>query len=285
MRKWDTISMFMICFTAVFTPYEVAFLRTKYFTPLWWINRAVDVFFLCDLVINFNLIYFDEKKQGFITERKRVVNRYLRGFFLIDLVSILPFKELSALSGSGGGDNFKLLRILRIVRLAKLLRILRSSRIFQRFENQMEISYGLIRLYKFLLMVIVLCHWLACLWGLVLQVESSRCNWAAAYFTDSPCLERVDDSVGATPLQMYLVSIYLAVMTTSTVGFGDVSPVTDGERTCLVVAMLLGASAYAYVVGNICDIVGSLNQRESEFQEMMVGGVRLDVTILFFFFK
>jgi hypothetical protein len=249
---------------------EVAFLDVQNFTPLWWINRVIDVFFLCDLVLNFSLIYFDEKTQGYVTDRTKVISRYLRGFFIVDLVSITPFKELSQLAGGGGGgNNFKLIRIVRIIRLAKLLRILRGSRIFQRFENQLTISYGLLRLYKFLGMVLVLCHWLACVWNLVLVMEASRCNWAAAYFTDSACLDHADDPIDATPFQRYIVAFYLAVMTTSTVGYGDVSPVTDGERICLIFAMLLGASVYAYVVGNICDIVGTLNQRESEFQEMM----------------
>ena len=160
-----------------------------------WINRVIDVFFFCDLVINFNLIYFDDAKHGFVTDRKKVASRYLRGFFLIDLVSITPFKELSMVGGGGGGggggisgDKYKLIRIVRVVRLAKLLRILRGSPIFQRFENQMTISYGLLRLYKFMISVLALCHWLACLWNIVRQLEGSRCNWAAAYFTDDACL-------------------------------------------------------------------------------------------------
>ena len=269
MRKWDLVSVILLCFAAIVTPYEVAFLEVKYFSTLWWINRVIDAFFFCDLILNFNLIYFDEKTHCFVTNRPRVVERYLKGFFFIDLVSITPFRELSVLLGGSGAANFNLIRIVRIIRLAKLLRILRGSRIFQRFENQLTISYGLLRLYKFLLLVLVLCHWLACLWNLVRRIERARCNWAANYFTDSPCLNHVDDSIDTTPLQTYVVSFYLAVMTTSTVGYGDVSPVTDGERLCLVFAMLLGASVYAYVVGNICDIMGTLNQRESEFQEMM----------------
>lgn len=195
--------------------------------------------------------------------------RYLKGFFIIDLVSIVPFKEIMSAAKFGGESNYKLIRVIRIVRLAKLLRILRSSRIFQRFENHLTVSYGLIRLYKFLVMVLVLCHWLACLFNLVRKMEGARCNWAAAYFTDSPCLEHADDPIGASAFQVYIVAFYLAVMTTSTVGYGDVSPHTDSERICLIFAMLLGASVYAYVVGNICDIMGTLNARDSEFQEMM----------------
>ena len=42
-----------------------------------------------------------------------------------------------------------------------------------------------------------------------------------------------------------------------------------GERIFLTLAMLLGASVYAYVVGSICGIIASMNQKETEFQETM----------------
>ena len=68
---------------------------------------------------------------------------------------------------------------------------------------------------------------------------------------------------------LYVTSLYLSVMTISTVGYGDVTPQTTTERFYLVVAMLLGASVYAYVVGSICGIIASMNQKETEFQETM----------------
>ena len=44
---------------------------------------------------------------------------------------------------------------------------------------------------------------------------------------------------------------------------------SETERVYLILAMLLGASVYAYVVGSICSIIASMNMRETEFQ---VGG-------------
>ena len=75
MRYWDTCSITFLVFAAIVTPYEVAFLDVGMFAPLWWINRVIDVFFFFDLVLNFNLIYWDEKSHGFVTDRSQVIRR------------------------------------------------------------------------------------------------------------------------------------------------------------------------------------------------------------------
>ena len=67
----------------------------------------------------------------------------------------------------------------------------------------------------------------------------------------------------------YTASLYLAIQTLTTVGYGDVSPTTFPERIFLVVAMLIGASIHAYVLGSICEIIASLNRRHAEFNNVM----------------
>ena len=67
--------------------------------------------------------------------------RYLKGWFIIDFASSIPFDFIlkSAMStddsdGSGAkisGAETKLLKIVRLLRLAKLIKLLRASRIFR----------------------------------------------------------------------------------------------------------------------------------------------------------
>ena len=45
------------------------------------------------------------------------------------------------------------------------------------------------------------------------------------------------------------------MMTMSTIGYGDISPVTSAERIVACVMMLVGAGIYAYVVGSITSTV------------------------------
>mmetsp|Transcript_29358 Transcript_29358/g.95665 ORF Transcript_29358/g.95665 Transcript_29358/m.95665 type:complete len:662 (+) Transcript_29358:116-2101(+) len=268
MRQWDILALFLLSFTALVTPYEVAFLgQLGPDSPLWIINRLVDGCFVIDLLINFNLIMYDEDENKFIADRAVVARTYVSGFFIIDVVSILPFDEIGMATGGSPQDAAKLrvLRVVRIFRLAKLLRVLRSGRIFQRFENTMSIKYGLLKLTKFIVATTLVAHWMGCLWHLVQQIEAGKCSWVASYFGDE--CDRYALEVSAS--ERYITSLYLSVMTISTVGYGDVTPETTAERVFLIIAMLTGASIYAYVVGSICGIIASMDQKEQAFYDLM----------------
>ena len=57
----------------------MAFLETNWKTALYWVNRCVDLCFVVDLIMNFNLIYLDDASNVYITDRMKIVKRYLRG--------------------------------------------------------------------------------------------------------------------------------------------------------------------------------------------------------------
>eukprot|EP00951_Prasinocladus_malaysianus_P001906 scaffold13534_cov27-Prasinocladus_malaysianus.AAC.1 len=51
--------------------------------------------------------------------------------------------------------------------------------------------------------------------------------------------------------QLYIGSLYWSVMTVSTIGYGDIVPDTSLERTFVILAMLIGAFAYGYIIGAV----------------------------------
>lgn len=73
---------------------------------------------------------------------------YLKGWFVIDFLSIFPFEIVGSAIGGGEDDESKLalLRIMRLARLLKLLRILRASRKLQRWRIQSGLRYSTIQL-------------------------------------------------------------------------------------------------------------------------------------------
>ena len=54
------------------------------------------------------------------------------------------------------------------------------------------------------------------------------------------------------------------------VGYGDISPVTDNERTFVNLSMLIGAIVYAYTIGSIGDMVSRYNELATEYKDNMV---------------
>ena len=67
------------------------------------------------------------------------------------------------------------------------------------------------------------------------------------------------------------MSLYWVVTTMTTVGFGDIKPVTFAEITMSLVTMLVGATVFSYIVGNMASIVGNLDGRSAAFKSKMDG--------------
>jgi hypothetical protein len=54
------------------------------------INYSIDAFFLLDIFVNFNSAFYDE--EYIIVESRKVIAReYLQSWFIIDILSIIPF--------------------------------------------------------------------------------------------------------------------------------------------------------------------------------------------------
>ena len=97
-----------------------------------------------------------------VFDKRRIVRHYLRFWFWIDLLSVLPIwilafalpdtaEEAAASLGDGAGglgetasaeELLGTIRIVRLLRLLKIMRVLKASRIFKRFEANMEITYA-----------------------------------------------------------------------------------------------------------------------------------------------
>jgi len=75
------------------TPFRLAFGDLE--DPLEWmiINYTIDICFLIDIIIIFNSAFYDGEFIV-VEDRKIIAKEYLRGWFLIDLLAIIPFDLL-----------------------------------------------------------------------------------------------------------------------------------------------------------------------------------------------
>jgi voltage-gated potassium channel len=133
---------------------------------------------------------------------------FLNGYTLVDLVSILPTLAVLVLPLSVGALNIGFLRVIRIVRVLR----------FYRFTKDRDFFFGTVsdntlRAMKLLLTVLVL---LSASAGLFYSVEHTT-NPAVSTFGDA---------------------FYYTVVTLSTVGFGDILPMTQAGRWVTVGSIL-----------------------------------------------
>jgi hypothetical protein len=220
---WDQVTILALCFVAVVTPVEVAMMEAQ-FDAMFVINRLVDLIFLCDMILQFFLMYPVKTSSGYMMEfrHKRIIAHYLRGWFIIDFLSVQQFDLIGVLMQSEALNRMKVIKIIRLLRLLKLIKVSKAGRVFRRLEIRLAISYQRVALYKFILFLFTVSHWLACLWalGLLLGANSGP-QWIDG-FDD---LEVDFKETTRENLWMkYIASLYFTSYTITSVGYGDIGP-------------------------------------------------------------
>jgi len=223
-----------------------------------YINRALDAFFITDLVLQF-FIKTRDSQDRIVKEPRKIARAYLLSWFSIDLVSVFPFDLVAILVNSGEAANLKGLRVIRVLRLIKLARIFRLSRILVRWQNAYAVNYSMAGLYSYLVVVLTATHWLSCSYQLIKALEESEVNWVS------------EDSVNAdkTISTTYLAGFYWAVQTISSIGYGDVGPRTTSERVYVTIGMMVSSVIFAFALGAICGAVTAMCKKDDYYKELM----------------
>lgn len=106
-------------------------------------------------------------------DRKTIAKKYLKSWFVLDLLSILPLDYFLRSSDEASlvklSQINKLAKLFRMVRLFKLLK--QSSKLLSYIKDFLKVSPGFERLFGFLLTVLLVCHVTSCLWIIAAQMN------------------------------------------------------------------------------------------------------------------
>ena len=162
--------------------------------PFIVVNLTIDCFLMLDILLNFRTGFVDKYDQlHIIADPKAIRNRYLRTWFLLDLVSSFPleaFVPLFANDDDTYTELVKVLRIFRFVRAIKILRVLRIIRALKGmthriFARQSAMICKCIRCLTYMLLT---AHYFACFWYAVgyYTREKGKDSWLQHITEDYP---------------------------------------------------------------------------------------------------
>jgi hypothetical protein len=163
----------------------------------WWAVFAIDILvdctFLIDMMVSFRSGDTLPNGMNYFNQWE-VAKSYMKKWFWIDLVSIMPFEGIVIASNSGsgaGGDTAsktKATKMLRLLRVVKILKVLRASRIMTRLEEKKKTKYAVLRIAAIFTFVLVVTHWFACLFYLMVEVvPDGEMTWVLSHFGDEAC--------------------------------------------------------------------------------------------------
>ena len=297
MRQWDKVTLAALMFTAFVTPWEVGLLETSLDPeglPIYSLNRVVDCIFIVDIMIDFFIPYRD--REGLMVFSNRLIARnYALSWFPLDLVASVPYDSLLLVfrrdaPGDGSGADAAGLRMLKMLRLIKLVRILRASRIIKRWESFIGMSHAVMSMFTFLVITLVMAHWLACLWAFVGRsanyhiVLEDDPAWAEA-FPGIPYMYQRGKADGsdayrshtwiqkagmydASPGELYGACLYTALANMFG-GYAELSPANYAEFYVQSFMTLVGSCIWAYIISAGCGIISTLDPQGVEFRQTM----------------
>uniref|UniRef100_A0AAV2MFG5 Uncharacterized protein n=1 Tax=Knipowitschia caucasica TaxID=637954 RepID=A0AAV2MFG5_KNICA len=270
---WDWLILILTFYTAIMVPYNVSF-KTKQNNVAWLVlDSIVDVIFLVDIVLNFHTTFVGPAGEV-ISDPKLIRMNYVKTWFVIDLLSCLPYDVINAFENVDEG-------ISSLFSSLKVVRLLRLGRVARKLDHYIE--YGAAVLVLLVCVFGLAAHWLACIWYSIgdYEVIDEQHNRAR---TDS-WLFLLGESVGA-PYRfnvsgsgrweggpgkdsVYITSLYFTMTSLTSIGFGNIAPNTDGEKVFAVAMMMIGSLLYATIFGNVTTIFQQMYANTNRYHEML----------------
>ncbi|KAM9461498.1 potassium voltage-gated channel subfamily H member 1b [Clarias gariepinus] len=270
---WDWVILILTFYTAIMVPYNVSF-KTKQNNVTWLVvDSIVDVIFLVDIVLNFHTTFVGPAGEV-ISDPKLIRMNYVKTWFVIDLLSCLPYDVINAFENVDEG-------ISSLFSSLKVVRLLRLGRVARKLDHYIE--YGAAVLVLLVCVFGLAAHWLACIWYSIGDYEVID-EEANVVRTDS-WLYLLGESVG-TPYRfntsgsgkweggpskdsVYITSLYFTMTSLTSIGFGNIAPTTDGEKIFAVAMMMIGSLLYATIFGNVTTIFQQMYANTNRYHEML----------------
>uniref|UniRef100_A0A8C5BHG8 Potassium voltage-gated channel subfamily H member 5 n=1 Tax=Gadus morhua TaxID=8049 RepID=A0A8C5BHG8_GADMO len=272
---WDWVILILTFYTAIMVPYNVSFKHNKPSTNLGWLvaDSVVDIIFLVDIVLNFHTTFVGPSGEV-ISDARSIRMNYLKTWFMIDLLSCLPYDIINAFEQGEEG-------LSSLFSSLKVIRLLRLGRVARKLDHYLE--YGAAVLVLLVCVFGLVAHWLACIWYSIGDhevidhdthaIKTDSWLYQLALSMGTPYRYNVTGSGrwegGPNKETLYISSLYFTMTSLTTIGFGNIAPTTDGEKIFSVAMMMVGSLLYATIFGNVTTIFQQMYTNTNRYHEML----------------
>ncbi|XP_020599433.1 potassium channel KOR1-like [Phalaenopsis equestris] len=251
---WTHFILLWAIYSNFSTPLEFGFFRGLP-RNLLFLNLAAQFFFLADIIVQFLVAYRDPHTYRMVYSPNSIALRYLRSGFILDFLSCLPWDLIYKICGRR--EEVRYIIWIRLCRLRK------ESEFFQKIEKDIRINYLFTRIVKLIVVELYCTHIAACIFyylATTLPQSEEGYTWIGSLKLGDYNYRNFRE---IDFWRRYLTSLYFAIVTMATVGYGDVHAVNSREMVFVMMFMSFDMILGAYLIGNMTALIvkGSKTER------------------------
>ncbi|XP_010525078.1 PREDICTED: potassium channel SKOR-like [Tarenaya hassleriana] len=253
-KAWTMFILVWALYSSFFTPFEFGFFRGLP-ENLFVLDIVGQVAFLVDIVLTFFVAYRDSRTYRMVYRRSSIAIRYLKSSFVIDLLACMPWDNIY--KAVGEREEVRYLLWIRLYRVNKLVDF------FQQMEKDIRINYLFTRIVKLIFVELYCTHTAACIFyflATTLPASQEGYTWIGSLKMGDYGYSSFRDIDIWT---RYTTSMYFAIATMATVGYGDIHAVNVREMIFVMVYISFDMILGAYLIGNMTALIvkGSKTER------------------------
>ncbi|XP_045828988.1 potassium channel SKOR [Trifolium pratense] len=258
-RAWIKFILLWAVYSSFFTPMEFGFFRGLP-ENLFILDIIGQIAFLVDIVLQFFVAYRDSQTYRMVYKRTPIALRYLKSNFVVDLLGCMPWDLIY--KACGRREEVRFLLWIRLYRAQRVVQF------FRNLEKDIRVNYIIARIVKLLVVELYCTHTAACIFyylATTLPESQEGYTWIGS-------LKLGDYSYSSFReidlWKRYTTSMYFAIVTMATVGYGDIHAVNLREMIFIMIYVSFDMVLGAYLIGNMTALIVKGSKTE-KFRDRM----------------
>ena len=254
---YDAFIALAALYSLIYIPIEIAknacfcTLKPNFFNTI--INYSLDILFIIDFLIGFFRAFYTKEDEKLIKNEIRIINNYLGGWFIFDLLTSLPI-NISINYFCQNHKNimcftFEKKGLINYILLSRCLKAIKVIKISTRKKNQfvteiiekisdITILGNFLDLFSNIFFVITGLHLLSCI-----HIFIGKHVYPGWIFKN--------EFQNFSSLNLYMISLYYMITTMTTVGYGEIQSDSFIEIIFRIILLAVGIICYSWVISSI----------------------------------
>ncbi|CAK77349.1 unnamed protein product (macronuclear) [Paramecium tetraurelia] len=244
---WDVLVFFILLINIIYIPLKISFEISVVDGANLLLDTLPQYVFVFEILLNFNVAYYS--RGVLVLNRGQIFKHYLKGKFALDFIVLIPFMI--------GRSNVPYIEFVLLFRVSRVMYIFENIVETMNLRVNFASAVDIISLMSTFLFA---SHIIACIWHFIAIQEAA--------FEENTWIQRAnldEDNWKAR----YITSFYWACITTLTIGYGDIIPVTQYEKIFVIFVTLLSSIIFGYTISSIGSIFAQMSENKNYLRDRM----------------